>query len=188
MAAVVRPCSMRLLYYFMMTMFDSRLSRLCPAARKAVAAFLATAEDQDPLIVLEWQDHLRVWPQHAGVGVRAAVLNALAGLGGVALRTLTTGVNPGCRLRPGPSKRSGLQLARRLLRAEARHVNGLAIPARLGGLGPRPPAAPPSSPTPALGWPRSAARSARGAVGPGAAALLAWRQGAQARRVEKPGP
>ncbi|KAG2438336.1 hypothetical protein HYH02_011032 [Chlamydomonas schloesseri] len=63
-------------------MFDSRLRRLRPATRKAIAAFLATAADQDPLLVLEWQDHLRVWPQHVG-GIRAAVLNALEALGGV---------------------------------------------------------------------------------------------------------
>ncbi|PNW72352.1 hypothetical protein CHLRE_16g671650v5 [Chlamydomonas reinhardtii] len=63
-------------------MFDSRLQRLRPAARKAVAAFLATAGDQDPLLVLEWQDNLDLWPQYVG-GVRTEVLNALTALGGL---------------------------------------------------------------------------------------------------------
>ena len=41
-------CSVRCLYYLLMTMFDSRLQRLRPAARKAVAAFLADVEAAAP--------------------------------------------------------------------------------------------------------------------------------------------
>lgn len=74
--------SVRCFYHFIVTLCSPRLRRLRPRARKAVASFLASADDQAAIVVLEWQDHLRQWPEHPR-GVRNAVLNALVALGGI---------------------------------------------------------------------------------------------------------
>ncbi len=74
--------SVRCFYHFIVTLRNPRLLRLRPRARKAVASFLASADDQAAIVVLEWQEHLRQWSEHPQ-GVRNAVLNALVALGGI---------------------------------------------------------------------------------------------------------
>ncbi|KAG2491810.1 hypothetical protein HYH03_009970 [Edaphochlamys debaryana] len=73
-----------LVFYTLRVMLDRRFSKLSPRSQAAVAGFLARAADQDPLLILEWQDHLRGgWTQmQFPEGVRNAVLSALEAVQG----------------------------------------------------------------------------------------------------------